>query len=328
MKKRFMLFLALFLLPALSWGKEEVTLYKQVPQEIFLQDSISVLNLIRYETYEFRGFSLGGETDMPITELECFLRLVAQTRPDQIVFIQGVTDNVHWRDRTNENHKVLDLNLALDRANFGLIKARERFLESAVAIDLLAPSSSRNMRGLNVYIATYEKRERADKKIHPLPAPHTLLKFPNLKVGGFIGTSFVHTKGMNFFVPTAGLLVKGNIVEVSVFGGWRPASEHRDGLEGRAQGLVGADLTLHGNRWFGFSAGFNSAWETLRRHDDDYVNRAVGFYIGPKFYVSSEKFSFKTGANFQRLKLDRYGRDDSWWNRGYGLSVELQRLFN
>ena len=220
---------------------------------------------------------------MPITELECFLRLVAQTRPDQIVFIQGVTDNVHWRDRTNENHKVLDLNLALDRANFGLIKARERFLESAVAIDLLAPSSSRNMRGLNVYIATYEKRERADKKIHPLPAPHTLLKFPNLKVGGLYRYFVCSHQGNEFFVPTAGLLVKGNIVEVSVFGGWRPASEHRDGLEGRAQGLVGADLTLHGNRWFGFSAGFNSAWETLRRHDDDYVNRAVGFTSATSF---------------------------------------------
>lgn len=329
MKTRFAFFLALLLLPALSWGKEEVSLYKQVPQEIFLQDSISVLNLISYEIYEFRGFSLGGETDLPLKEVERFLRLVAQTRPDQIVFIQGVTDLVRWHDRAHENHRVLDLNLSLDRANFALVKARERFSESAVAIDLLAPSSSRNGRGLNVYVATYEKRERADKKIHHSSAPRASVKFPHLRVGGFTGTSFVHTKGMNFFVPTAGLLIKGNIFEISFFGGWRPTTEHRkDGLKGRAEGLVGADLTLHGDRWFGLSVGYNTAWETLRDHEHKYVNRAVGFYIGPKFYLSSENFNLNISPNFQWLNLNRYGRDDSWWDIGFGLSVEFQRFFN
>jgi hypothetical protein len=133
---------------------------------------------------------------------------------------------------------------------------------------------------------------------------------------------------MNFFVPTAGLLIKGNIFEVSFFGGWRPTSEHKDGLEGRAESIVGADLTLHGDRWFGFSAGGIGAWETLRYHDYDYMKRAWGFYIGPKFFMSSENFSIKTSPNFQMLKLDRYGRNDEWWDIGYGLSVEFLRFFN
>ena len=322
MKTRF-LFLHLVFLPIFSWAEgEDAVLENSVPQQMQKvsgrDNQRSTWNLVGYQTHQFKGFPLGKATGLPIEEQNRFVRVIAEAKPDQVIFVQGIADNNPWHNRAESEFRRLNFGVAMERARWAVDKARESFPEVSGKIKLLTPDPEHDNRGLNIYVATYKKTEKIGKPF----------KFPHLRVGVFTGTSFVRTKGMNFFVPMAGLLIKGNVFEISFFGGWRPTTEHRkDSLKGRAEGLVGADLTLHGDRWIGFSAGFNSAWETLRRHDD-YMNRAVGFYIGPKFYLSSENFNFKVSPNFQWLKLNRYGRDDSWWNRGYGLSVELQRFFN
>ncbi len=322
MERNIMFFLAIFLLPVIIWAEEgrDHSLDDRVPQQMTRSSDgeKTIWNLVRYDSHSFKGFSLGKATVLPIEEQNRFVRVIAEAKPDQVIFVQGIADNNPWHNRAESEFRRLDFGVAMERARWAVDKARESLPEISGKIKLLTPADAHDRRGLNIYIATYEKEKKID-----LSSPFSL----DIKVGVFTGTSFVSVGHMNFFVPTAGLLLKSDPWEVGFFGGWRPTSKIKDGLGERAESLVGAEIVLRSG-WLGYSVGFNTAWETLLDHDQKYVNRATGFYTGPKFFANVNNFIFNAGANVQVLSLNRFGRDKSWWKKGYGLSVELQRLFN
>ncbi|MDP3800443.1 MAG: hypothetical protein Q8Q90_03410 [bacterium] len=322
MKTRFALFLAIFLLPVITLAEEggDHSLDDRVPQQMTRSSDgeKTIWDLVRYDSHSFRGFSLGKATGLPIEEQNRFVRVIAEAKPDQVIFVQGIADNNPWHNRAESEFRRLDFGVAMERARWAADKARESFPEVSRRIKLLTPADAHDRRGLNIYIATYERKEKIGNPF----------KFPRFKVGVFTGISFLSVGRMNFFVPTAGLLLKSGPWEAGFFGGWRPTSRQKDGLGERAESLVGAEIVLRDGEWFGYSAGVNTAWETLLDHEQKYVNRATGFYTGPKFFANANNFIFNAGANVQVLNLDRFGRNDSWWKKGYGLSFQIQRFFN
>lgn len=275
------------------------------------------------EVHSFSGFSLGGSLDLPPKEVERLRQVLAGVKNGQYVFIQGRADDHRWhRSYTKKEYDRLDLSLAMTRAEWARGIARQAYI--------LMPVLERNVRGFDLYIATYgEAVPLKHEAAQPAPrsgfTPDTIwvsFKGKLVAIGGGVGWAYVQVHDRAFSCPTVSLVFKKKAVEISLTVGWRPIARPQSDVWGdRAQSLAGAELTWWHSSWLGFSGGLNGVWETLR-DNDQFTERAFGLYLGPKLSRRGKNFAAEAGPNFQMLNFS--GTGGSSWQIGYGLAVRLQ----
>lgn len=339
----------LILLMAPVWataGEGFLDIQRWVPDVMMRSGSDGVVmscQLDSLATYNFAGFA-PGSSNIPEGMVSEIKELVDQLTPNQYVFVQGRTDNMGWYDRyrPREDDR-LDLILGLTRSQKVLefIQAYRPELEDNVR--LLNSVLVRDGRGVDVYVATY---------IDPPPSKpqeemisHTHGEFAEidstldylgsrscedsgLKMG--VGVGFYNVEAdsnMSFSVPTANLYFVRNPFEVLLYVGWYPKdSEPVEGFGKIAESIVGGDLTVYIIRnVIGVSGGVNCAWQTLRLNDE-YLEKSLGFYAGPKISVGIDWLDLQAGVNFQRANLNTFD-GFPYWENGYSYYVSAHVMF-
>lgn len=355
--KSLCVFFLLLLAPVLASAEEEgfLEVRKDVPGVMICADpvtgKVSGWTLERSNKNSFTGFELGS-SDIP-ADLQLKLKTFADDlMSNEYIFVQGRTDSTHWRNPYQQKeYDSMDLLLGLARGE-KIVEFLESYKpEISKRIYLLDPVVVRDGRGVDVYIASYvppppeeivlpehdhdglyskigHAHDYASKDhTHESPVPET--SGSGLRMG--VGGGFYQVEAdstMSFSVPTVNLYFVKRPFEVSLYTGWYPKdSEPVEGFGKTAESLVGGDLSVFFYRWLGISAGANCAWNFLRINDE-YVERALGFYVGPRICIGGpRRYNILAGVNFQRSDVNRFEGFPEWEN-GYNVFASARVMFD